>query len=325
MLAAAAAESGWRHAAGTAGEARTAKELSSCFGRSWFVAEKIEECDVAVHAHGYIDSARSRQAAAACKQLGKPIVAFDGNETLPPTDPALGVVYRCSAFSRLEHERGMPVFVPDPTSEAGPWNRGPLERPAQPTVGFCGFAGSWLQVAGLRLVGASQKADGLALRLKVLAALKRDKRVQCDFRIRNRYLGQATFSGPGVADATQRARTDFLSNLFSNAYNISVRGKGNHSNRHYEILAAGRIPLFVNTGCVLPLESEIDWRRHMVWVEDTSLGSAGAALCAAHAEVDSERFNELQRANRQLWVERLRPIPFFTRVIAALAAKRPAP
>jgi hypothetical protein len=325
LLAAAATQGGWSMAAGSAGEVQTARELNQCFGKIWSVAESIETCDVAVHAHGYVDSRASREAADECRRLGKPIVAFDGNETLPPTDPALGVVYRCSAFTRLEHERGMPVFVPDPTSEAGPWNQGPLERPAQPTVGFCGFAGSWLQVAGLRLVGASQKADGLALRLKVLAALKRDKRVQCDFRIRNRYLGQATFSGPGVADATQRARTDFLSNLFSNAYNISVRGKGNHSNRHYEIMAAGRIPFFVNTGCVLPLESAIDWRRHMVWVEAANLSSASAALCASHAGMDAERFNEMQQANRRLWVERLRPIPFFAQVIGALAAKQTAP
>jgi hypothetical protein len=307
------------------GEVRTARELSECFGRIWSVAESIESCDVAVHAHGYVDSPESRRAADRCRRLGKPIVAFDGNETLPPTDPALGLVYRCSAFTRLAHERGMPVFVPDPTTETGQWNHEPLERPEQPSVGFCGFAGSWLQVAGLRLVGASQKADGLALRLRVMAALKRDKGVRCDFRIRNKYLGQATFSGAGAADATQRARTDFLSNLFSNGYNISVRGKGNHSNRHYEILAAGRIPLFVNTDCVLPLESEIDWRRHMVWVEEANLSSVGTALCDAHAGMDRERFNEMQQANRRLWVERLRPIPFFERVIGALAAKQPAP
>lgn len=325
LLAAAATAAGWNRAAGTEGEARTARELSGCFGTHWSVADSIEGCDVAIHAHGYVDTPLSRAAAAACRAAGKPIASFDGTETLPPTDPALGIVYRCSAFTRLDHERGMPVFVPDPTQEVAPETSKPLRRSEQPTVGFCGFGGSRLQVAGLRLVGASQKADGLALRLRVLSALRRDWRVQCDFRVRGKYLGRATHASKEDGQGLRQARMEFLTNLFGNAYNIAMRGKGNHSNRHYETLAAGRIPLFVNTNCVLPLESDIDWRKHMVWVEETDLASIGGTLADFHDRLTSGDFEQLQQANRHLWETRLRPEPFFRRVIGALAAAERAP
>ena len=325
LLAAAATASGWNRAAGTEGEARTARELSGCFGRFWSVAESIEDCDVAVHAHGCIDTPKSREAAAACRKAGKPIVSFDGTETLPPTSPAMGIVYRCSAFTRLDHERGMPVFVPDPTHEVAPEVSAPLEKPPQPTVGFCGFGGSRLQVAGLRLIGASQKADGLALRLRVLSALRQDRRIRCDFRVRGRYLGRATYASREAELALRQARAEFLSNLFGNAYNIAMRGKGNHSNRHYETLAAGRIPLFVNTNCVLPLESDIEWKRHMVWVEGASLGEIGKPLADFHDRLALDSFYDLQRSNRLLWETMLRPQPFFRRVISALAAGETAP
>ncbi len=280
---------------------------------------------MAVHAHGCVDSPTSREAAAACRRAGKPIVSFDGTETLPPTDPEMGIVYRCSAFTRLDHERGMPVFVPDPSQEVAPETREPLPKPALPTVGFCGFGGSRLQVAGLRLLGAAQKAEGLALRLRVLAALRKDQRVRCDFQVRSRYLGSATYVSRESKLGLQQARLDFLSNLFGNAYNIAMRGKGNHSNRHYEILAAGRIPLFVNTACVLPLESDIPWRRHMAWVEGANIENIGQLLGSFHDRLSEGEFREMQRANRRLWESQLRPIPFFTRVIRALAEGERAP
>jgi hypothetical protein len=325
LLAAAATEGGWRRVAGTSGEVQTARELSHCFGTVWSVSESIENCDVAVHAHGYEDSPTSRRLAAECRRAGKPLVVFDGTETMPPSRPDLGTIYRCSAFSRLDHERVMPVFVPDPTLEVKSDDLAPLKKSEQPSVGFCGFAGSHLQVAGLRLMGAAQKADGLALRLRVLAALRRDRQIKCDFRIRRRYLGRATYAGSNTQAALQNARTEFLANLFSNPYNVAMRGKGNHSNRHYEILAAGRIPLFVDTQCVLPLESEINWRSHMAWIEEGQIGFIGSVLKKFHESISAERFMEIQASNRRLWDERLRPEPFFRRVLSALAAGERAP
>lgn len=95
--------------------------------------------------------------------------------------------------------------------------------------------------------------------------------------------------------------------------------------RFFEILSAGRIPLFINTGCVLPLESEIDWRRQTVWVEDRDLANIGQRLAEFHAATSPEAFLDLQQANRRIWLERLQPEPYFRHVLETVARGQPAP
>ena len=66
-------------------------------------------------------------------------------------------------------------------------------------------------------------------------------------------------------------------------YCLSLRGKGNYSFRLYEIFAMGRIPLFIDTDCVLPFEDEIDWKRHCCWVDQSDLGRADEIVAQFHA------------------------------------------
>jgi hypothetical protein len=120
-------------------------------------------------------------------------------------------------------------------------------------------------------------------------------------------------------------RAVFLENLFSCPYALAMRGKGNHSVRFYEILSAGRIPLFVNTGCVLPLENEIDWRRHTLWIEDHDLPSIGDHIIDYHARITTEEFADRQRQARRLWETRLTPEPYFRHVLDTVARGAPAP
>jgi hypothetical protein len=320
-LLASAAFRNFDQAAGTSWESLTASDLARGFKSDWRIADSIQDCDVVVLAHGYSDDAVTRRVAQSAQAAGKPCVCFDGREQLPPTDPGLGVVYRCSSFVRLDHERTMPVFPPDPASAWRGGDPAPLQRDAIPRIGFCGYAGSPLQSILLRIVGASQKADGLDLRLRVLRALKSDKGLKTDFIVRHRY-----FQGTGAnSDGIEQARQEYLSNLFNCPYNVAMRGKGNHSVRHYEILAAGRIPVFVNTDCILPLEATIAWRKHMVWVEAGELDAAGQAIRSFHDALTPEGFVELQNKNRELSERWLQPLPFFGYVLRTLAAGQRAP
>jgi hypothetical protein len=320
-LLAAAAFGEFGNAAGTSWESLTARALAEGFKNDWTVASSIADSDVVVLGHGYEDDPETRRVAREAKAAGKPCVSFDGRETLPPTDASLGIVYRCSTFVRLEHERTLPVFPPDPRAAwTGP-GEVPVPRAAVPKIGFCGYAGSRPQALMLRILGAAQKADGLDLRLKVLRALRSSPRVQCDFIVRHRY-----FSGTGANPAeVEQARQEYLTNLFGCPYNLAMRGKGNHSVRHYEILAAGRIPVFIDTNCVLPLESVIPWRRHMVWVDAGEVRSVGSILRNCHDSLSPEEFLDLQHRNRELSDRWLQPLQFFRFVLQQLASGQAAP
>jgi hypothetical protein len=300
-------------------------ELADVFEHHFQVAPSFADCDVVVYPHCYEDGPETDSVAEAARAAGKPCLFFGINENLPPSRLRYGTLYRSSIFERLPHERMIPVFINDPVTEVTAGIPDPLAWEPRPRVGFCGYVGTAASRLAFRLLGARQKADGLDIRAAVLAALRRDPRIDCDFLTRATYLGSATLSAFDKNHPLVKARDAFLANLFRCPYNLAIRGKGNHSVRFYEILAAGRIPLFLNTKCVLPLEQEIDWKAHMLWCEADDLDRIGSVVAAGHAGRSPDDFRRLQQANREFWERRLKPEPFFTHVLETVAAGRPAP
>jgi hypothetical protein len=151
-----------------------------------------------------------------------------------------------------------------------------------------------------------------------LAAFRRCPGIQTDFLTRNDYWAGANKDRSAGPNAKFQARAQFLENLLGNDYTLCIRGAGNFSYRFYETLAAGRIPLFINTRCVLPLEDEIDWRTHCVWVEESELPRAGEILRQFHERITPEQFLDLQRRNRQLWQEKLSALGFYRHFLRGL-------
>ena len=93
--------------------------------------------------------------------------------------------------------------------------------------------------------------------------------------------------------------------MLTSPYSLCVRGAGNYSARFYEALAMGRIPVLVNTDCILPLDDEIDWKQHCIWVEDYELDNIINKIDIFHRKVSEDEFRSLQNLNRQLWKEKL--------------------
>jgi len=109
------------------------------------------------------------------------------------------------------------------------------------------------------------------------------------------------------------ARAEFVENLRRSDYVLCARGGGNFSYRLYEALSAGRIPLFVDTDCVLPFEDEIDWRSLCVWVDERDVATVAEAVAARHRELGADGFEQAQRECRRVWEEYLSPEGFYGR------------
>lgn len=304
---------------------RFGRELANVFGRHWAVATTAADSDVIVYAHDYEPGPDVDRVAQEARAAGKPLLYFSRNENLPPSRLTYGTLYRSSIFERLPHERIWPSFILDVCEEAGGRHPATLDKGPMPTVGFCGFVGTPWSRLGYRLLGQTQKVDGLAIRARALAVLKNTPRVRCDFIARAGYLGAAPLAAFEKGHPLATEREVFLDNLLRCPYALALRGKGNHSVRFYEILSAGRIPLFVNTACVLPLESEITWKRQAVWVEDRDLPHLGDTLADFHAAISPEEFHDRQAENRSLWLDRLRPEPYLRHVLEMVARGQPAP
>ena len=83
--------------------------------------------------------------------------------------------------------------------------------------------------------------------------------------------------------------------------NLAFSGAGNYSARFYESLAVGRIPIFINTDCMLPFEKNIEWNKHYIRININELDSIEEIIINYHNKIGSVEFKEIQYANRLLW------------------------
>ena len=82
---------------------------------------------------------------------------------------------------------------------------------------------------------------------------------------------------------------------------IGFDGIANYSLRLYETLCLGRIPLFINTDCVLPFENEIPWKDICLWVEESEMDNLGEKITDYHHSMNGAQFREKQVQCRQIW------------------------
>jgi hypothetical protein len=285
-------------------------------GRLHWQSVSLDDAQVVVYPHHYRPAEDTNQVAEAAQKRRLPCIFFKSADDATPVQVPYGVIYRDSiiADQRTPSERALAAFSDDLLHDRG-GQVAVREKADQAQVGFCGYVGTALNRTIYRLTGRAQKVHGLALRHRALQSLRRSGRVACNFIERAQFWGGALGRFHRNVGQQVSVREEYLQNLFGTDYTLCLRGAGNFSYRFYEVLAAGRIPLFINTKCVLPFESKIDWRQHGVWVEEAQLDRAGDILADFHARLSTEQFRQMQLDNRKLWEEWLEPLSFYRRVL----------
>lgn len=111
----------------------------------------------------------------------------------------------------------------------------------------------------------------------------------------------------GAQTDSQREQTtlEYYSNIATSDYILCLRGAGNFSVRFYETLMMGKIPIFVNTDCLLPFEDKINWKQHVVWVEWKERENIAQIVSDFHQKINNDDFKQMQLNNRRLWKEQL--------------------
>jgi hypothetical protein len=289
---------------------------------TWFVVVPPDQAEIVVYGRVASNDPAVAEAALMAKSRGLECIFFawgdeDGSISVPH-----GTVYRHSLFSDriLPCERAWPAFCSDPQENSGR-QLFVRDKQTRPSVGFCGFVSNPLLRAIYRISGRKRKVEGLTLRARALRTLRRTSGVQTNFVSRNLYWAGTTSRFHHNAAAQVESRSLFLDNIMNNDYTLCARGAGNFSYRFYEVLAAQRIPIFINTRCVLPFEDEIDWRQHCVWVEENEIDRMGEILLEFHAKLTAEQFRAIQTSNRRLWEEKLSPLGFYKYALGRLVRK----
>lgn len=274
-------------------------------------------------------------------RVGKPVVVF--YETDLKRDIPFEHVLFCTDLTgstRRPNEHALPGWSEDLLSK---YRGGEVPvRPKQPrpTVGFCGYAPPLGMPLGrakakeavryvlgrtrvLRFVPTGPnpsvrmralRTPGPSARVRALRALGRSEDVATNFLIRpykTNARGGRWKQPPDGVDVHRRAQLEYLNNMLESDYVLCPRGFGNFSYRLYESLACGRIPVLIDTDCVLPFDSLIDWDAYCIRVPEREVRRIGARVAEFHASISPTDFMDLQISCRRLWEEWLSPEGFF--------------
>jgi len=244
---------------------------------------------------------------AAAVELGKPVAVFsasDDHEGI--SDTALVLQTSLYRSRRRPNDFAQPAWSEDFVN-AHLGGELPLRpKRSRPVVSFCGLTSSSGLLRRLRAHPAHTSIRARALRL-----LREHAGVGTNFVERSHFLGGALGrSGLDVA-AMQRVRAEYVENMIGGDYVLCARGAGNFSYRLYETLSCGRIPVFVDTDSVLPVDFSADWRGHCVWIDESELESIGDRVVAFHEGLSEHEFVGLQRACRRFWETYVSPEGFF--------------
>lgn len=229
---------------------------------------------------------------------------------------------------RSKNEFCAPWFATDPLKLYSRKGLPLRKKKGKPVVGFCGQAivspsrlawqlflnlrrsiFSWL---GITPFAPPYILPGIVLRSQVLRLLKNDTQINTVFILRKSYKAGLRKKKFEREDPYHPTRLEFINNIFNSDYTVCIRGGGNWSMRLYETLSCGRIPIFVDTDCILPYDFSINWRDYVVWIEQHEIPHIAEKVIDFHESITESEFIERQKACRELWVNRLSRNGFFS-------------
>jgi hypothetical protein len=189
------------------------------------------------------------------------------------------IIFRTSIFSNDKNinEVGLPPFFDDEFK-----NEFIEPKNIELSVGFCGF-------------------DHYE-RKETLQILKMNDKIKTDFIIRKSFWAKEVDKNTAIFE--------FNKNIKNNLFGFCSRGAGNFSYRFYQVLSMGRIPILLNTNCVLPFESLIDYRKHCLIVDIPNVNDIDIMLIEYFNSKTKEELFYIQKTNRTLYEDFLSPNGF---------------
>jgi hypothetical protein len=297
------------------------KEMYGLSSEDFCVVEELGQADLAVLPlawNHYLQRGEASNALAfiqKARQAGRPVLSYvsgDEGVAIPPGCEDVYVVRASGCRSgRRRRQIAQPVFFEDPAKHYPDllFYERPGETERRPLVGFCGQASSHpLKLAwdvlrgcaraaahgfGFRLEEPQPLYPPALLRARALRVLGGSPLVDTQFIVRTRYRG-----GTVAREETSR---EFYQNMAQTDYTLCSRGGGNFSKRFYETLAMGRIPVMIDTDCLLPFDSVLPWDSHIVRVPDAELNRLPQSVADDFSAAGRAGLAGRKRACRKLW------------------------
>ena len=281
--------------------------------------------------------ARSRQGATVVEMLTtraqrdrKHLLVFYWSDDETPIPLKEATVFRTSLRRDERYWRSvftMPGWLRDPLGLVEGASAGPRAKRLTPLVGFCGHTvlrrdAMSLPSRARRLLRSSlvrlrvlepRPPTPLFLRRLALDTIRSDRRLATNFIEREAFFGGAANLHDGTWDKARLeiVRRDYALNIVNCDYTLCIRGAGNFSHRYFDTLAAGRIPVLIDTAGGLPYDFLVDWRSSGLILSVGDLPRLPDALLSFHNALHPDDFVQLQLDNRKRFLSFLTPDGFF--------------
>ncbi|MBD2072863.1 exostosin family protein [Phormidium sp. FACHB-592] len=259
------------------------------------------------------------------QQAGKPLIIFFGSDR---SDEAVCIentyIFRHSYYRSRQQPKNFvwPSFCEDLVEHYLNGSLPIREKSNKPVIGFSGCIKSKSvtnQLKKLAYYGhmllhhqrlGFPPIQGHILRSKLLALFEHSPLVATNFDVYDRMV----FLTEKNMETRHKHRTEFVENIVNSDYVICPRGAGNYSNRLFETLCCGRIPILINTDCALPYDFALDWKKYCVWVEESEVSQIAKKVSQFHQRLSPEEFIELQQQCRKMWKEWLSSEGFYSKL-----------
>ncbi|MFA6315448.1 MAG: exostosin family protein [Candidatus Paceibacterota bacterium] len=198
---------------------------------------------------------------------------------------------------------------------------------SKPVVGFAGWTEislkqylrtivkeSPVRVRGLFDSRYRACTKGILWRQKAIKILSRSPQVKFN------YLARSSFSAnPKTAEGDMRKlQTEMVDTILESDYALDVRGDANNSARLFEILSLGRIPVIVDTERNFPFSERIDYSSFALIVNFRDINNLSKIISDFHKNISPERFEQMQKNARDVFVNYFRIDAFMKYVIEDL-------
>ena len=261
---------------------------------------------------------------ALAKANGKKVLLFDYTDYVDrvPTLPPHAVLFRVSVYRhhKQPNEIVMPYFVEHFGLRYGIT---PRTGDRAIAVGYCGYSQFKNSVKKWRAYGKhilqqlallsrfdrvpTVHTRGIFWRQRAMRLLQSSS-VLCRFVVRPFYSGHRM----SITLDANDIRREYVENLRDCDLALCARGDANNSQRFYEILSASRIPLFLDTDCVLPLEEFIHYENCIVRVPSGNLANIAGIVQAWTKTHPAEPIAAMEGNARVVYDDYLRLDRFFS-------------
>lgn len=296
------------------------------------LVQHIEDADFVLVPYNYerlklINPEKARRIEEDAHQAKKPLLIDGAGDIEHEISIPNSVIFRVSQYrySQKPNEITIPFPAEDLLESYAGGKLHIRTKTERPSVGFTGWAGmsfkkrikNYFKEIPITFGtffnperGAEHK--GILFRERALKSLAENSRVEAHFTARATYSGHVNT----IQGTVTGVRQEFVDTLLDSDYALCVKGDANSSVRFYEALSLGRIPLFLDTACVLPVEDKINYRDFCVFVDWRETDRIGDILANFHAKVSSFQFEDMQKKARAAYREYLR-IDSFSKHLAS--------